>query len=86
MTDELDQLLDRWAANQRLIPAQVSDLRARVLATGAEDVSLDADWLWTFLRPVTDLVERVGGGSRAQRYLAGGVDEALSFTAYLRLG
>jgi hypothetical protein len=48
-------------------------------------VVLDADWLWALLRPVTDLVEQVGG-ARVLRYLgAGDDDEAVPFTPYLRL-
>ena len=84
MTDELDQLLAAWAARQRLSVAQVQQLHARVVAAVEREgqTALDAEWLWSFLRPVTDLLDQVGG-ARALRNL--GDDDAVSLTAYLRL-
>jgi hypothetical protein len=88
MTDELDELLALWAARQRLTPGQVAEIRASVLATMARadtDAPLDADRLWALLRPVTDLLEQLGG-SRALRYLSPGDDAgAVPLTPYLRL-
>jgi hypothetical protein len=82
MSDELSELLTRWAARQRLTATQVAELRAHVLATSEVTAAFDADWLWSLLRPVTDLLEQVGG-SRALRYSS--TDDAVPFTQYLRL-
>jgi hypothetical protein len=38
---------------------QVSALHARVLASAPTDESMDADWLWSLLRPVTRLIDRL---------------------------
>jgi len=88
MTDELDELLELWAARQRLTAGQVAEIRANVLATAAgvdAAATLDADRLWALLRPVTDLLEQLGG-SRALRYLSSGDDAgAVTLTPYLRL-
>jgi len=58
-SDELSRLLAAWAARHRLSSAQVSGVRAQVLATGSVPDVLDADWLWSLLRPVTALVEHL---------------------------
>jgi hypothetical protein len=59
VTDDLDVLLSRWAGSRRLTEAQIAELRERVLASAAEaDVELDADWMWSMLRPMTSLLER----------------------------
>jgi hypothetical protein len=84
MTDELSELLTLWAAGQRLTAEQVAEIRANVLASDDAATALDAEWLWRFLRPVTDLLEQAGG-SRALRYLMVGDDDAVPFTSYLRL-
>ena len=87
MTDELNELLSVWAARQRLTAGQVAEIRASVLATaaGVDTATLDADRLWALLRPVTDLLEQLGG-SRALRYLSSGDDAgAVTLTPYLRL-
>jgi len=88
MPDELSELLTFWAARQRLTEVQIADIRASVLAASGEAATtLDADWLWSLLRPVTDLLEGVGT-SRALRlgYLGSAADDdAVPFTPYLRL-
>jgi hypothetical protein len=85
MSDELSELLTLWAERQRLRASDVDQLRALVLIAAKSDAVLDADWLWTLLRPVTDLVEQVGG-TRGLRYLGlGDDDEPVPFTPYLRL-
>jgi hypothetical protein len=70
MSDELTRLLSTWASQQRLTAAQVAEVRTRVLAVASDDAdaALEADWLWSFLRPVTNLLEQVGG-SRGLRLL-----------------
>ncbi|HEY1297663.1 MAG TPA: hypothetical protein VGJ60_31670, partial [Chloroflexota bacterium] len=73
------------AERQRLRASEIEELRALVLTIANSEVVLDADWLWALLRPVTDLVEQVGG-ARVLRYLgAGDDDDAVPFTPYLRL-
>ncbi|MBV9323563.1 MAG: hypothetical protein JO352_07260 [Chloroflexi bacterium] len=84
MTDELDELLALWAARQRLTPAQAAEVRANVLASADTAAMLDADRLWALLRPVTDLLEQLGG-SRALRYLSPDEDDVVPLTPYLRL-
>jgi len=84
MTDELEELLTLWAKRQRPTAVQLAEIRANVLATPETSTTLDADWLWSLLRPVTDLLEQVGG-SRALRYLTPVDDDAVPFTPYLRL-
>jgi hypothetical protein len=84
MTDDLDALLTLWAAPQRLTPAQVRELRERVLTSAKGDASLDSERLWSFLRPVTDLVDQLGG-SRALRHMRLADDDAAPLTPYLRL-
>jgi hypothetical protein len=67
----LDARLSGWASQRRLSDDQLAALRTAVLATIAEPAQaptisaaldaapgFDADWLWSLLRPVTDLVER----------------------------
>ena len=50
---QLDDLLARWAASQRLTQAQSDTIRATVMREGAED----QDWLSDLLRPVTALLD-----------------------------
>jgi hypothetical protein len=61
----LDRRLAQWAAERRIDNAALATIRASVLASSARaDVlrdaapGFDADWLWSLLRPVTDLIDR----------------------------
>ena len=55
---QLDDLLAEWAAARRLDDGEIAAIRASVFATAADpERSLDADWLWHLLRPVTALLE-----------------------------
>jgi len=56
--DGLERLLAEWAARYQLTPAQVADVRALAVASGTSVAELDAEWLWSLLRPVTDLLEQ----------------------------
>ena len=58
---ELDRLLAEWAAHQRLTDLQVRELRTRVLAAAQpeDEASLDSEWLWSLLRPLTALLDRL---------------------------
>lgn len=57
---ELDRLLSLWATRHRLTDAQVTELRARVMAAGADHTeALDQDWFWRLLRPLTELVDQL---------------------------
>jgi hypothetical protein len=51
----LDDVLARWADQHHLSPQEAAAVRAVVLEP--ETIGLDADWLWSLLRPVTDLLE-----------------------------
>ena len=53
MTSNLDDLLTRWAASQRLTETQSESIRGAVLQSGVED----ADRLSQLLRPVTALLD-----------------------------
>ena len=71
---ELTAHLAAWADGQRLSDTEASTIRARVLAlasvtTVAEPVpsaekaaGLDSEWLWSLLRPVTQLMDRTADG------------------------
>jgi len=50
---QLDDLLARWAAGQRLSQVQSDAIRAVVVRDGAQD----EDWLNDLLRPVTALLD-----------------------------
>jgi hypothetical protein len=50
---QLDDLLARWAASQRLSQVQSDAIRAAVVRDGAND----EDWLNDLLRPVTALLD-----------------------------
>jgi hypothetical protein len=52
---ELDQRLEAWAAQRKLDDAQLATIRGAIVADAAPAV--DADWVWSLLRPVTDLVD-----------------------------
>ena len=65
MTDALDRRLAQWAARRRIDDRQLAQIRGAVLASAmSNDVLRDAapgfdnDWLWSLLRPVTELIER----------------------------
>ena len=60
MNDELDRLLADWAATHRLTPEQVAQVRASVLATPVEERTLDPEWFWSLLRPLTALLDQIG--------------------------
>jgi hypothetical protein len=85
MSDELSELLTLWAARQRLRASDVERIRARVLTAANSEPVLDADWLWALLRPVTDLLEGLGGASGLRYLGVGDDDEGVLFTPYLRL-
>lgn len=53
---ELERLLAHWAATRSLTDAQVVSIRATVLSS--RQTNLDADWLWSLLRPLTALIDR----------------------------
>jgi hypothetical protein len=52
----LDNLLDSWAADNRLSVAQSDAIRAAALHS-ADSEELDAEWLRGLLRPVTNLLD-----------------------------
>ena len=59
-SDELDRLLAAWATRYRLTQVQVASVRAHVASSeSAAPAALDAEWLWSLLRPVTALYERL---------------------------
>ena len=61
---ELDRRLAEWAAARRLSDADMARVRERaVRATVVVDAApgFEADWLWYWLRPVTDLMEHTAG-------------------------
>ena len=59
-SDELDRLLAAWATRYRLTQVQVASVRAHVASSeSAAPAALDAEWLWSLLRPVTALVDRL---------------------------
>jgi hypothetical protein len=84
ISTELSRLLADWAVTQRLSAAEVARLRANVLAADA-DTSLDFDWLWNLMRPVTALLDAAEHSGRAVRQwpFAGAGDR--SYTPYLQL-
>jgi hypothetical protein len=56
---DLDSLLGAWAAAHRLSDRDIATVRSNVrAAVGAPDPSLDVDWLWNLLRPVTSLLDK----------------------------
>jgi hypothetical protein len=77
--DDLTRLLAEWAAQYRLTARQVAAVRAEVLQRAQSESALDADWLWSLLRPVTALLEHVG-----ELPLARQVESAYA-TPYLKL-
>ena len=52
---ELDRRLAMWAAARRLSDEEFAGIRAHVVADAAP--AFDTEWLWTMLRPVTELVD-----------------------------
>jgi len=56
---ELTRRLAMWANARRLSELDAATIRAQVLAseTTIAEPALDADWLWSLLRPVTELAE-----------------------------
>lgn len=58
----LEQLLADWAATRRLTDVQIASIRATVLASreARTEHELDADWLWSLLRPLTSLIDNTG--------------------------
>jgi hypothetical protein len=87
--DELNRLLSTWAAQQRMTSDQVSALRAHVLAGTATSEALDTDWMWSLLKPVTRLMDRLDFPpaqlDRAARWLPSATTEAHAWTSYLQL-
>jgi hypothetical protein len=77
---ELDRLLAIWGAQHRLSDAQAADVRSNIV--GEPRQSLDAEWLWSLLRPVTDLLQRIEEPAEAGRALRHVPD---NWTPYLRL-
>jgi hypothetical protein len=67
--DLLDGLLSDWATTQRLDDRQAAMIRATVLAP---EPAIDADRLWSLLRPVTSLIDRAS-------------DESGTYAPYLQL-
>ena len=59
MTSQLDELLARWADQQRLTDTQAATIRRAVLRTEPAG-ELDVDWFWSLLRPVMDLIPGAG--------------------------
>lgn len=61
MTPHLDELLARWADQQRLTDTQAASIRRAVLRSDPEPaVDFDVDWFWSLLRPVMDLIPGAG--------------------------
>jgi hypothetical protein len=59
---ELDHMLALWAAEHRLGEFEVVAMRAHVSSLAAQPLDqepLDAEWLWSLLRPVTALLDRL---------------------------
>ena len=82
--DELDQLLAEWAASRRLSAAQLQTIRTEITATPQPERTLDADWLWSRLRRLTELVEHANAGAlRHVPYTDD--DDAQPMTLYLQL-
>jgi hypothetical protein len=67
MSSELDDLLSQWATARRVTIGDAARIRQRVLAD--QPAELDADWLWSLLRPVTALLD--GPRPLAQTVLLG---------------
>jgi hypothetical protein len=65
---------------------QISALRARVLASAPTEESLDADWLWSLLKPVTRLIDRLDSSSQPDpaRWQPSAT-QAPNWTTYLKL-
>jgi hypothetical protein len=84
MTDsaELDHLLAEWAAQQRLTDLQATELRAQVVASVQleDDAQLDSEWLWSLLRPLTALLDRLD-----DEPWRGTATRAGAWTSYLQL-
>jgi hypothetical protein len=59
-SDELSRLLGAWARRHRLTEAQALAVRAHVRSVANDAApALDAEWLWSLLRPVTALIDRL---------------------------
>jgi len=59
---ELDHVLALWAAEHRLGEFEVVAMRAQVRSIADRPLDrepLDAEWLWSVLRPVTALLDRM---------------------------
>jgi hypothetical protein len=84
--DELNRLLSAWAAGQRMTSDQVLALRTRVLASAPTDESVDVDWLWSLLEPVTRLLDRLDASPHPDpaRWLPFASDTP-GWTSYLQL-
>ena len=74
MNDELERLLANWATTHRLSAEQVAQVRASVLATPIAERALDAEWFWSLLRPVTEMLDQFADP-----------DEPRAFVSYLKL-
>jgi hypothetical protein len=84
ISTELSRLLADWAVTQRLSAAEVARLRANVLAADA-DTSLDFDWLWNLMRPVTALLDAAEYSGRAVRQWPFAGEGDRPYTPYLQL-
>jgi hypothetical protein len=86
---ELDQLLFQWGAAHRLTDREVSVIRDNVLAAGrAGEPSLDVDWFWKLMRPVTSLLEQpgdLGTAQRSRRWPYWSDDDSPGYRLYLQL-
>lgn len=82
---ELDRLLAAWGAQHRLTDAQAADVRSHIVDEPTQ--TLEADWLWSLLRPVTDLLQHVEEPADAPRarWLRHVPFASDNWTPYLRL-
>jgi hypothetical protein len=62
--DRLEVLLARWAAIHRLTDERAAAVRESIL----QPATLDGDWLWGLMRPVTSLLD---GPNRLNDMLSG---------------
>lgn len=80
---ELDRLLVVWGAQHRLSDRQAADVLSKVV--GEPRQTLEAEWLWSLLRPVTDLLQRMDEPAEADRSPRHVPFAAGDWTPYLRL-
>ena len=87
---ELERRLTQWAAARRLSETDLASIRARAVTPAAvidAAPGFDTDWLWSLLRPVTDLVEQTAESSLAGRFSTWmeSFVEDTTYQPYLRL-